>query len=69
MATLLYDLSVPTFLQTVSAVGGFLDRVGSQLVGGERDLRIGRLYDKPRKNSDENDDGEGDGNDDELAFR
>ena len=26
MATSLYDLSVPTFLQTVSAVGGFLDR-------------------------------------------
>jgi uncharacterized protein len=25
MATLLYDLSVPTFLQTVSAVEGFLD--------------------------------------------
>ena len=26
MATSFYDLSVPTFLQTVSAVGGFLDR-------------------------------------------
>lgn len=26
MATSLYDLSVPTFLQTVSAVGAFLDR-------------------------------------------
>jgi hypothetical protein len=26
MATSLYNLSVPTFLQTVSAVGGFLDR-------------------------------------------
>jgi hypothetical protein len=26
MRTSLYDLSVPTFLQTVSAVGGFLDR-------------------------------------------
>jgi uncharacterized protein len=26
MAISLYDLSVPTFLQTVSAVGGFLDR-------------------------------------------
>jgi hypothetical protein len=26
MATSLYDLSVPTFLQTVQAVGGFLDR-------------------------------------------
>ncbi|KAK4032021.1 DUF1993 domain-containing protein [Parachaetomium inaequale] len=29
MATLLYDLSVPTFLQTVSAVGGFLDRAAT----------------------------------------
>ena len=26
MATSLYDLSVPTFLQTVRAVAGFLDR-------------------------------------------
>ena len=26
MAITLYDLSVPTFLQTVRAVGGFLDR-------------------------------------------
>jgi len=26
MATAFYDLSVPTFLQTVRAVGGFLDR-------------------------------------------
>lgn len=26
MATSFYDLSVPTYLQTVSAVGGFLDR-------------------------------------------
>jgi hypothetical protein len=26
MATSLYDLSVPTYLQTVGAVGGFLDR-------------------------------------------
>ncbi len=29
MATSLYELSVPTFLQTVSAVGGFLDRAAS----------------------------------------
>ena len=29
MATSLYDLSVPTFLQTVRAVGGFLDRTVS----------------------------------------
>ena len=26
MATSLYDLSVPTFLQTMRAIGGFLDR-------------------------------------------
>jgi len=29
MATSLYDLSVPTFLQTVQAVGGFLDRAAA----------------------------------------
>ena len=29
MATSLYDLSVPTFLQTVSAVAGFLDRAAT----------------------------------------
>src|ERR1700733_9803414 len=29
MATSLYDLSVPTFLQTVSAVAGFLDRAAA----------------------------------------
>ena len=29
MATSLYDLSVPTFLQTVKAVGGFLDRAAT----------------------------------------
>lgn len=29
MTTSLYDLSVPTFLQTVSAVAGFLDRAAS----------------------------------------
>jgi hypothetical protein len=29
MATSLYDLSVPTYLQTVSAVAGFLDRAAS----------------------------------------
>src|ERR1700721_2374135 len=29
MATSLYDLSVPTFLQTVSAVSGFLDRAAT----------------------------------------
>ena len=26
MATSLYELTVPTFLQTVKAIGGFLDR-------------------------------------------
>ena len=26
MATSLYELGVPTFLQTVRAIGGFLDR-------------------------------------------
>ena len=29
MATSLYDLSVPTFLQTVTAVAGFLDRAAA----------------------------------------
>jgi hypothetical protein len=29
MATSLYDLSVPTFLQTTKAVGGLLDRAAS----------------------------------------
>jgi len=29
MATSLYDLSVPTFLQTVSAIGGFLDKAAT----------------------------------------
>jgi hypothetical protein len=29
MATSLYDLSVPTFLQTVRAIGGFLDRAAT----------------------------------------
>jgi hypothetical protein len=29
MATSLYDLSVPTFLQTLSAVAGFLDRAAN----------------------------------------
>jgi hypothetical protein len=32
MATSLYDLSVPTFLQTVNAVGGFLDRAAAHCV-------------------------------------
>jgi uncharacterized protein len=32
MATSLYDLSVPTFLQTLSAVAGFLDRAATHCV-------------------------------------
>jgi uncharacterized protein len=32
MTTSLYDLSVPTFLQTVSAVAGFLDRAATHCV-------------------------------------
>jgi len=32
----LYDLSVPTFLQTVKAVGGFLDRAVSTAANGGR---------------------------------
>src|SRR4249920_2995438 len=32
MATSLYELSVPTFLQTVRAVGGFLDRAAKHCV-------------------------------------
>ena len=37
MATL-YDLSVPTFLQTVSAVGGFLDRTTRHCAATGADL-------------------------------
>ena len=33
MATSLYDLSVPTFLQTVKAVAGFLDRAATHCAG------------------------------------
>jgi hypothetical protein len=33
MATSLYDLSVPTFLQTVRAVGGFLNRAAEHCAG------------------------------------
>ena len=32
MGTSLYDLSVPTFLQTVRAVGGFLDRAAEHCI-------------------------------------
>ena len=39
MATSFYDLSVPTFLQTVRAVGGFLDRAATycELAGASPD--------------------------------
>jgi hypothetical protein len=48
MPTLLYDLSVPTFLQTVRAVGGFLDRAASHFseAGVDQDEFVNtRLYD------------------------
>ena len=47
MATSLYDLSVPTFLQTIRAVGGFLDRAAEHCVeaGVDRnDLVHARLF-------------------------
>jgi hypothetical protein len=37
MATSLYDLTVPTFLQTVRAVGGFLDRAATHCAETGRD--------------------------------
>lgn len=49
MTTSLYDLSVPTFLQTISAVGGFLDRAGEHCAdaGGHPDDFVNaRLYDE-----------------------
>jgi hypothetical protein len=48
MATSLYDLSVPTFLQTVSAVAGFLDRAIShcaRTATDPDDLVHARLFD------------------------
>jgi hypothetical protein len=39
MATSLYDLSVPTFLQAVSAVAGFLDRAATHCAETGADLR------------------------------
>lgn len=47
MATSLYDLSVPTFLQTVRAVGGFLERAAehcSQTGASADDLVAARLF-------------------------
>src|SRR5580658_7255491 len=48
MATSLYDLSVPTFLQTVKAVGGFLTRaaVHCSEAGADPDAFVhARLFD------------------------
>ena len=48
MATSFYDLSVPTFLQTVSAVAGFLDRTARHCAesgADPDDLVHARLFD------------------------
>lgn len=48
MATTFYDLSVPTFLQTVRAVGGFLDRAARHCadIGADADDFVqARLFD------------------------
>jgi hypothetical protein len=48
MTTSLYDLSVPTFLQTVQAVGGFLDRAAaycSETGADPDDFVDARLFD------------------------
>jgi hypothetical protein len=48
MATSLYDLSVPTFLQTVKAVGGFLDRAArhcAETRADPNDFVLARLFD------------------------
>jgi hypothetical protein len=48
MATPLYDLSVPTFLQTVSAVAGFLDRASrhcTETATNPNDFVPARLFD------------------------
>jgi uncharacterized protein len=48
MATTLYDLSVPTFLQTVKAVGGFLDLAAthcSETHADPADFVDARLFD------------------------
>ena len=47
MATSLYDLSVPTFLQTLSAVAGFLDHAAAHCAktgGDPDDLVHARLF-------------------------
>jgi hypothetical protein len=48
MTVSFYDLSVPTFLQTVRAIGGFLDRTVEHCAqtGGDPDAHVrARLYD------------------------
>ena len=48
MATSFYELSVPTFLQTVRAVGGFLDRAarhGAEAGADPYDFVQIRLFD------------------------
>ena len=48
VVTSLYDLSVPTFLQTVRAVGGFLDRAAThclEMGADPEDLVNARLFD------------------------
>ena len=48
MSTSLYDLSAPTFLQTVRAIGGFLDRAATHLAqsGADPDAFVNaRLFD------------------------
>jgi hypothetical protein len=48
MATSFYDLSVPTSLQTVSAVGGFLDRAATHCAetgADPDDFVLARLFD------------------------
>jgi hypothetical protein len=47
MTLSLYDLSVPTFLQTVRAVGGFLDKAAAhcaETMGNPDDFVTARLY-------------------------
>src|SRR5207253_1516640 len=45
MTTSLYDLSVPTFLQTVSAVAGFLDRAATHCAETGADCPAARNMD------------------------
>ena len=47
MAASLYDLSVPTFLQTVKAVGGFLDRAARHCVETRASAQASTLREQP----------------------